>query len=136
VGEWSPIQKLTACVLGATLFTIPFKAGLSAVSGSFNDPCIQVITDATSVLYSGPLLNGKTQSEFSGTAWECVASTAQGVASTVQYFAGSAVESFNQGEPQRALGDFVSASKGLAQEAHLAFNQHLQSTLAGLQQRQ
>ena len=74
------------------------------------------------------------------TALHCVASTAQGVASTVQYFAGSAVESFNQGEPQRALGDFVSASisasKGLAQEAHLAFNQHLQSTLAGLQQRQ
>jgi hypothetical protein len=74
------------------------------------------------------------------TALHCVTITVQGVPSTVKYVAGSVagsvVESFNQGEPQRALGDFVSASKGLAQEAHLAFNQHLQSTLAGLQQRQ
>jgi len=70
------------------------------------------------------------------TALHCVTITAQGVPGTVKYVAESAVESFNQGEPQRALGGFVSASQGLAQEAHLAFNRHLQSTLAGLQQRQ
>jgi hypothetical protein len=114
------------------LLTIPFKAGLSAVSGSFNDPCIQVITDATSVLYSGPLLNGKTQSEFSGTAWQCVASTAQGVASTAQYFVGSVVESFNQGEPQKYLGDILSTGQGAAQYSFGA----LSDLLAGLQQRQ
>ena len=70
------------------------------------------------------------------TALHCVTITAQGVPGTVKYVAESAVESFNQGEPQRALGGFVSASQGLAQEAHLAFNRHLQSTLAGLQQGQ
>jgi hypothetical protein len=123
-------------VLRVSTFLLTLSVAAVGNNLNANHPCIEVLNDATSVLDTGQSFNGKSQSEFSGTAWECVASTAQGVASTVQYFAGSAVESFNQGEPQRALGDFVSASKGLAQEAHLAFNQHLQSTLAGLQQRQ
>jgi hypothetical protein len=77
-------------------------------------------------------LNGKTQSEFSGTAWQCVASTAQGVASTAQYFVGSVVESFNQGEPQKYLGDILSTGQGAAQYSFGA----LSDLLAGLQQRQ
>ena len=132
MGQRNLTTTFIECSLAAALLTIPFKAGLSAVSGSFNDPCIQVITDATSVLYSGPLLNGKTQSEFSGTAWQCVASTAQGVASTAQYFVGSVVESFNQGEPQKYLGDILSTGQGAAQYSFGA----LSDLLAGLQQRQ
>ena len=71
-----------------------------------------------------------------GTAWECVASTVQGVPSTVKYVAGSVagsvVGSFNQGEPQRALRDILSTGQGVAHNGFSALN----NLLPGLQQRQ
>jgi hypothetical protein len=81
MGEWSPIQKLTAYVFGVTLLAIPVKAGLSAVSGSFNDPCIRALDQGiSSPLIDEKMWGGKTALEFfSTTALECLESTPAGI---------------------------------------------------------
>jgi hypothetical protein len=116
----------------AVLRVSPFLLTLSvaAVGNNLNanHPCIEVLNDATSVLDTGQSFNGKSQSEFIGTAWECVASTAQGVPSTVQYVVGS----FNKGESQKSLRDILSTGQGVAHNGFGALN----NLLAGLQQRQ
>jgi hypothetical protein len=126
------IPRLQRLPIAASTLLLSLSVAAVGNNLNANHPCIEVLNDATSVLDTGQSFNGKSPSEFSGTAWECVASTAQGVASTVQYFAGSAVESFNKGEPQRAFGSILSAGQGVAHNGFSALN----NLLPGLQQRQ
>jgi hypothetical protein len=66
------IPRLQRLPIAASTLLLSLSVAAVGINLDANHPCIEVLGDTTSVLFNGKLFNGKSPSEFIGTAWECV----------------------------------------------------------------